>query len=74
MAIHENVEWLQVLSRSRVAPPRSGELMFAHASGFSWDEALLIVAPLAIIAGFLVIARRRIRRGGGGGGRGGGGG
>ena len=33
--------------------------MYAHASGFNWDEALLVLAPIAIVAGLLFWARRR---------------
>lgn len=40
-------------------------MMLAHASGFSWDEALLIAAPLLVIGSLIAVARRRIRKGGG---------
>jgi uncharacterized membrane protein len=33
--------------------------LLAHADGFSWDEALLVMAPLVIIGGLLWIANRR---------------
>ena len=33
--------------------------MYAHASGFNWDEALLVLAPIALVAGLLFWARRR---------------
>jgi hypothetical protein len=36
--------------------------MLAHASGFTWDEALLVAAPLVVIAGLLAVAQRRVRR------------
>lgn len=36
--------------------------MYAHASGFSWDEALLVLAPIAAVFGLLVFARRREAR------------
>jgi len=36
--------------------------IFAHASGFSWDEALLVLAPLAVIGGILVLLNRRASR------------
>ena len=36
--------------------------MLAHASGFTWDEALLVAAPLVVIGFLLTLARRRIRR------------
>ena len=32
--------------------------MFAHASGFSWDEGLLVLAPVALVAGLLIWGRR----------------
>ena len=40
-----------------VPPP-----IFAHASGFSWDEALLVLAPLVVIGGILVLLNRRASR------------
>ena len=33
--------------------------MYAHASGFNWDEGLLVLAPIAVVAGLLIWARRR---------------
>ena len=36
--------------------------MLAHASGFSWDEALMLAAPLLVIAALLAVARRRTRK------------
>jgi hypothetical protein len=36
--------------------------LFAHASGFSWDEALLVLAPLVVIGGLLWLANRRAAR------------
>ena len=36
--------------------------MFAHATGFSWDEALLVLAPLAVIAALLVLANNRAKK------------
>ncbi len=72
MAIHENVESTAVHSRGRVVPAHDGidgsgdsTMMLAHASGFSWDEALLIAAPLLVIGSLIAVARRRIRKGGG---------
>jgi hypothetical protein len=38
--------------------------VLAHASGFSWDEALLVFGPLAVIVALLVVARRRAIRAG----------
>jgi hypothetical protein len=36
--------------------------LFGHAGGFSWDEALLVMAPIVIIAALLVLANRRAAR------------
>jgi hypothetical protein len=36
--------------------------LLAHASGFSWDEALLVLAPLVVIGGLLGLANRRAAR------------
>ena len=36
--------------------------MFAHATGFSWDEALLVLAPLAVIAALLLLANSRAKK------------
>ena len=33
--------------------------MFAHASGFNWDEGLMVLAPIACVCGLLTWARRR---------------
>ena len=33
--------------------------MYAHASGFNWDEGLMVLAPIAFVAGLLIWARRR---------------
>jgi Na+-transporting NADH:ubiquinone oxidoreductase subunit NqrD len=33
--------------------------MYAHASGFNWDEGLMVLAPIALVAGLLIWARRR---------------
>ena len=37
--------------------------MIAHASGFSWDEALLILGPIAVIVALLAVARKRAASG-----------
>jgi hypothetical protein len=34
--------------------------LLAHQGG--WDEILLIVGPIAVVAGLLVLARRRVTR------------
>jgi Zn-dependent protease with chaperone function len=36
--------------------------MYAHASGFSWDEGLLVLAPIAVVFVLLFFARRRETR------------
>ena len=36
--------------------------ILAHASGFSWDEALLVLAPLVVIGAILVLLNRRASR------------
>jgi hypothetical protein len=33
--------------------------MLAHASGFGWDEALMVLAPIALVGALLNWARRR---------------
>jgi uncharacterized membrane protein len=35
--------------------------LIGHSSGFNWDEALLVIAPVAVIGGLLLLARRRVR-------------
>ena len=35
--------------------------MLAHAGKFTWDEILIVVAPLVMIAALLGLARRRVR-------------
>jgi len=36
-----------------------GVAMLGHASGFNWDEALLMAAPLAAVCVLLLAVRRR---------------
>lgn len=36
--------------------------LFAHAGGFSWDEALLVLAPIALVAGLLFLANSRAKK------------
>jgi len=36
--------------------------VFAHATGFSWDEALLVMAPIAVVAGLLFLANSRAKK------------
>lgn len=33
--------------------------MYAHASGFNWDEGLLVLAPIAVVFCLLKWGRRR---------------
>jgi hypothetical protein len=33
--------------------------MLGHASGFNWDEALLMASPLAVVCALLLVVRRR---------------
>lgn len=35
--------------------------MFAHAGEFTWDEILIVLTPLIVIAALLWRARRRVR-------------
>lgn len=35
--------------------------LLAHAGGFSWDEALLVMAPIALVAGLLFLANARAK-------------
>ena len=36
--------------------------VLAHAGGFSWDEALLVMAPIAGVAGVLFLANSRAKK------------
>jgi len=36
--------------------------LLAHESGFSWDEALIVLTPLVVIGALLWLVRRRVRR------------
>jgi len=38
-------------------------VLLAHADGFNWDEALMVLAPIAIIAGVLLYANNKLQRG-----------
>ena len=38
-------------------------MLLAHADGFNWDEALMVLAPIAIIAGILLYANNKLQRG-----------
>ncbi len=44
-------------------PRDTGPVLLAHADGFNWDEALLVLAPIAIIAGVLLYANNKLQRG-----------
>ncbi len=35
--------------------------IFAHATGFSWDEALMVMAPIAAVAALLFLANSRAK-------------
>lgn len=35
--------------------------ILAHAGGFSWDEALLVLAPIVVIAALLFLANSRAK-------------
>ena len=37
-------------------------VLLGHDSGFSWDEALLVMTPIAIVAGALFLANQRAKR------------
>jgi hypothetical protein len=36
--------------------------LVAHASGTTWDEIILILIPILIVAGFLIVSEVRSRR------------
>jgi hypothetical protein len=44
-------------------PRDTGEVVFAHANGFSWDEALMVLAPIAVLAAILLYVNNKLRRG-----------
>ena len=37
-------------------------LILAHASGFTWDEALLVMAPIAAIAAVVFLVNARVNK------------
>ncbi len=39
-----------------------GAVVLAHESGFTWDEALILLTPIVLIGGLLALARRRVRK------------
>ena len=41
----------------------TGRVLLAHADGFSWDEALMVLAPIAILAGILLYVNTKLQRG-----------
>jgi hypothetical protein len=45
------------------APCDTGDVVLAHANGFSWDEALMVLAPIAVIAAILLYVNNKLRRG-----------
>jgi len=38
-------------------------VVLAHADSFNWDEALLVLAPIALIAGVLLYVNRKLQHG-----------
>lgn len=38
-------------------------MVLAHANGFSWDEALMVLAPIAVLAAILLYVNNKLRRG-----------
>lgn len=36
--------------------------VFAHSTGFTWDEALMVMAPIAAVAGVLFLANSRAKK------------
>jgi hypothetical protein len=46
-----------------LAAPLGGALVLGHADGFSWDEALMVLAPIAIIAAVLLYVNRKLKLG-----------
>jgi hypothetical protein len=36
--------------------------VFAHAEGFRWDEALMVLVPIVVVAALLVLANSRAKR------------
>jgi hypothetical protein len=47
---------------TRVSWETAGVPIFAHANGFGWDEALMVMAPIAAVAGLLFLANSRAKR------------
>ena len=37
-------------------------LILAHATGFTWDEALLVMAPIAAIAAVVFLVNARVNK------------
>lgn len=44
-------------------PRDTGPVLLAHADGFNWDEALMVLAPIAILAGILLYVNTKLQRG-----------
>jgi hypothetical protein len=38
-------------------------VVLAHANGFSWVEALMVLAPIAVLAAILLYVNNKLRRG-----------
>jgi hypothetical protein len=45
------------------AAPLATTTVLAHADGFNWDEALMVLAPIAIIAAVLLYVNRKLSAG-----------
>ena len=46
-----------------LAAPLGAAAILAHADGFNWDEALMVLAPIAIIAAVLLYVNRKLSLG-----------
>lgn len=36
--------------------------LFAHSGQFTWDEALMVLVPIALVAGVLILANQRAKK------------
>lgn len=45
-----------------VAQLSAAARILAHSSGFTWDEALLVMAPIAAVAGVLFLVNNRAKK------------
>jgi len=54
---------LKGLHPDAASPEGENEMpLLAHTGGFSWDEGLVIVAPLLLLGLVLLVCRFRVRR------------